>query len=59
MLEYVDIKNGVDIYNDDGFILFVAYGASYKSGSDYQIVKHTVLILPYDDNRHFLKVLSK
>lgn len=35
MVEYVDAKNGVDIFNDGGFITFIVYGQHYKKNDEF------------------------
>ena len=43
MVEYVDAKkNGVDIFNDRGFITSIVYGRHYKKMMRFIIVQHAI-----------------
>ena len=47
-LAYFDIKNGVDVYQDEDFITFVLNGQIYKENNDYKIFNTFIKVLPLD-----------
>lgn len=54
-IEYVDIKNGVDIEIGDNNVLnLICYGSTYTLNEKHYLVKNSISILPYDENREFL-----
>ncbi|MDB7985238.1 hypothetical protein [Faecalicoccus pleomorphus] len=56
MVEYVDAKNGVDIFNDGGFITFIVYGQHYKKNDEFYNVQHTIQIRPFDKNKEYVYI---
>ena len=54
MVEYVDAKNGVDIFNDGGFITFIVYGQHYKKNDKFYNVQHAIQIRPFDENKEYV-----
>lgn len=54
MVEYVDAKNGVDIFNDGGFITFMVYGQHYKKDEKFYIVQHEIQIRSFDSNGEYV-----
>ena len=57
MIEYVDVKNGIDIYYDDKEILTImAYGQGYECGGKFYMVKNKISILPYNEDREFVNI---
>lgn len=52
--EYFDIKNGVDLCMEDGFIIFICYGQAYELDGKHNFVTNLIQVLPYDENRKFL-----
>lgn len=61
VIEWGDIKNGVDLFSDenDEYLVIVAYGQSYclQNGKWDQIVE-AFKILPYDEERIFLNIVG-
>ena len=53
MVEYVDAKIGVDIFNDGGFITFIVYGQHYKKNEKFYNVQHAIQIRPFDENKGY------
>lgn len=57
MVEYVDNKNGIDLYYDDKEILTImAYGQGYEMNGKHYMVKTKIKVLPYNDSREFLNL---
>ena len=54
MLEYVDIKNGVDVANVDGYFTFITYGQCYSLNGIQCMVTQGIQIRPYDEKREFI-----
>lgn len=54
MIEYVDLKNGVDLALVEDYLTFIVYGQSYTIGDDYHLVQTGIQIRPYDENRDFV-----
>ena len=54
MIEYVDIKQGVDIALVDGFLTFICYGSEYKLNESIYVVTTGIQIRPYNENRDFI-----
>lgn len=54
-----DIKNGIDLYSDNNFLVLVLYGQIYFSQKNNRshLVTEAVKILPYDNNHNFIDVL--
>ena len=59
MVEYVDAKNGVDIFNDGGFITFMAYGQHYKKNDKFYNVQYAIQIRPFDENKEYVYLFRK
>ena len=57
MIEYAEIKNGIDLYYDEKEILTImAYGQSYEINGAYNMVKTKISILPYNCDKEFLNL---
>ena len=57
MLEYIDIKNGIDLVIEDNNIFSIhAYGQCYKLKDDFHFVETNIYIMPYDENRDFIDI---
>ena len=54
MLKYVDIKNGVDVANVDGYFTFITYGQCYSLNGIQYMVTQGIQIRPYDEKREFI-----
>ena len=57
MIEFVDYKNGIDLYYDEKEILTImAYGQGYKINGIYSLTKTRIIILPYNERKKFLNL---
>ena len=57
MLEYIDIKNGIDLVIEDNNIFSIhSYGQCYKLKDDFHFVETNIYIMPYDENRDFIDI---
>lgn len=55
MIQYADIKNGVDFSIVEGFLTFICYGSEYEYKNQIHLVTTGIQIRPYDDdNREFI-----
>lgn len=53
-LEYVDIKNGVDIADVDGYFTFLTYGQCYSLNNVQHMIMKGIQIRPYNKKREFI-----
>lgn len=52
MIEYADIKNGIDVMiNDDGLLTFIAHGQGYTYEGEYGMVTTAIIVMPYDKHK--------
>lgn len=59
MIEYVDFKNGIDFaVEDNGVFVVVVYGQGYEMMNVYHLLETHIHVLPYDDNRNFLRIIK-
>lgn len=59
VIEYCDIKNGIDLLIDqDNSFCIIAYGQYYTIKNDWYNVETKIQILPYKDNREFVEISS-
>lgn len=57
MIEYADIKNGIDLMlNDDGLLTFIAHGQGYTYNDEYGLVTTAIVIMPYDENKNSIDI---
>lgn len=54
VIEYVDLKNGLDLTLVEGYLTFMVYGQRYTVGNKYHLVQAGIQIRPYDENRDFV-----
>lgn len=54
MIQYADIKNGVDFVTVEGFLTFICYGFEYEYNNQIHLVTTGIQIRPYNDNREFI-----
>lgn len=54
MVQYVDIKQGVDIALVGDFLTFICYGSEYKLNESIYVVTAGIQIRPYNENRDFI-----
>lgn len=47
-------KNGVDIFNDRGFITFIVYGQHYKKNDEHYNVEHTMQVRLFDESKEYV-----
>lgn len=58
VLEFVDLKNGVDLAIVDGFLTFIVYGQFYSMIDETHCVETGIQIRPYNEDREFITVLD-
>ena len=57
MVQYVDIKNGVDLEIGDNNLLTIrAYGQCYEIKDDYYNVITDIYIMPYEGKGEFIDI---
>lgn len=57
MIEYADIKNGIDIkIGDNDLLTIVAYGQAYKFNNSHGIVEEYIHILPISSTGEFVDI---
>lgn len=56
MLEYVDIKNGVDIADVDGYFTFLTYGQCYVVNGQQHMIMQGIQIRPFNDKKEFISL---
>lgn len=57
MLEYVDMKNGVDLkIGDNNLLTLVAYGQLFSNNNEYHHCITEVLIMPYERKLEFVDI---
>lgn len=59
VIEYVDCKNGVDLYEEYGFITFYVYGQGYFYDNEYHYVTHVIQIRPFDKDKNYVNVFKQ
>lgn len=59
LIEYVDAKNGVDLYEEDGCITFFVYGQGYCRNGAYHYVVHKIKVVPFEKDGEPLNVFRK
>lgn len=59
MVQFADIKNGIDIGCVEGFITFVCYGAEYTYNNQVYLCTTGIQIRPYNNERNFLQNILK
>ena len=57
-IDYVDIKNGVDLFVEDGILHIYCYGQHYTIDQTNKLVLNNIQVLPYNENREFLDLFS-
>ena len=56
MVQYADIKNGVDFAVVEEFLTFICYGSEYEYNNQIQLVTTGIQIRPYDKERNFIQI---
>lgn len=59
MVEYADIKHGVDLAIVENFLTFICYGEMVDYNKKCYIVTTGIQIRPYDDNQNYIYVNFK
>lgn len=54
MVQYADIKNGVDFAIVEGFLTFVCYGSEYQYNNQIHLVITCIQIRPFNKNKDFI-----
>lgn len=54
MVQYADIKNGVDFAIVEGFLTFICYESEYKNNNQIHLVTTGIQIRPYTEYREFI-----
>lgn len=59
MIEYIDFKNGIDFaVEDNGVFIVVVYGQGYEYNDKYYLIETHIHVLPYDEDRNFLRIMK-
>lgn len=56
MVQYADIKNGVDFALVEEFLTFICYGSEYEYNNQIHLVTTGIQIRPYDKERNFIQI---
>lgn len=56
MMQFADIKNGVDLAELEGFLTFICYGSEYQIDNQTYIVTTGIQIRPFDEARNFISL---
>lgn len=56
MIQFADIKNGVDLAEVEGFLTFICYGSEYQVDGQTYIVTTGIQIRPFDEARNFISL---
>lgn len=56
MVQYTDIKNGVDFAIVEGFLTFICYGSEYEYNNQIHLVTTGIQIRPYDKEINFIRI---
>lgn len=56
MIQFADIKNGVDLAEVEGFLTFICYGSEYQIDNQTYIVTIGIQIRPFDESRNFISL---
>ena len=58
--QWGDFKNGVDLLVDDNeeYFVLLTHGQSYEMAGEYYSVAEAFMVLPYNEEKHFLNVVS-
>ena len=59
MVQYADIKNGMDFATVEGFLTFICYGSEYEYNNQMYLVTTGIQIRPYDKERNFIRISKK
>ena len=54
VVQFADIKNGVDFAIVEGFLTFVCYGSEYQYNNQIHLVTTCIQIRPFNKNKNFI-----
>mgnify|MGYP004514548837 FL=1 len=54
MVQFADIKNGVDFALVEGFLTFICYGSEYVLNNQVYLVTSGIQIRPYDKKKNYI-----
>jgi len=54
MVQFADIKNGVDFAIVEGFLTFICYGSEYVLNNQVYLVTSGIQIRPYDKKKNYI-----
>lgn len=54
MVQFADIKNGVDFAIVEGFFTFICYGSEYVLNNQVYLVTTGIQIRPYDKKKNYI-----
>lgn len=54
MIQYADIKNGVDFSIVEGFLTFICFGSEYEYNNQIHLVTTGIQIRPYNNDKDFI-----
>ena len=54
MVQFADIKNGVDFAIVEGYLTFVCYGSEYQYNNQIHLVTTCIQIRPFNKNKNFI-----
>ena len=54
MVQYADIKNGVDFATVEGFLTFICYGSEYVLNNQVYLVTTGIQIRPFDKKKNYI-----
>ena len=54
MVQYADIKNGIDFAIVEGFLTFICYGSEYVLNNQVYLVTTGIQIRPYDKKKNYI-----
>ena len=56
MVQYADIKNGVNFAIVEGFLTFICYGSEYEYNNQIHLVTTGIQIRPYNNDKDFIRL---
>ena len=56
VIQFADIKNGVDLAEVEGFLTFICYGSEYQIDDQTYVVTTGIQIRPFDEARNFISL---
>lgn len=56
VIQFADIKNGVDLAEVEGFLTFICYGSEYQIDDQTYVVTTGIQIRHFDEARNFISL---